>query len=517
MRWNVSVFLALALPALAADAPVAPFESRIAVAPNGRIDEIVFGQLRKLDIEPARLCSDEVFVRRVFLDTIGMLPTATEAKDFLADSAPDKRGSLIDRLLARDEFADYWAMRWADVLRMKAEFPIKLWPKSVQTYHRWLATCLSENRPYDRMARDMLLATGSSFYVPEANFYRAMQARQPQNIAQAVALTFMGVRTEKWPERNRADLATFFSQIAYKGTSEWKEEIVYLDLTKQAPNRAVLPDGTPVDLPPGSDARVAFVHWLVSGKNPWFAQNMANRAWFWLLGRGIVHEPDDFRPDNPPSNPELLAHLKNELVKSGWDLKYLYRAILNSTTYQLSSIPRSFDARAATNFASYPLRRLDAETLIDALCQITGTTERYVSPVPEPFTYVPEEMRTVTLSDGNSTSSFLELFGKPSRDTGLASERNNASNAGQRLHLLNSTHIHKKITQGPALLKLAQQIKQPVEIAKAVYLTVLSRYPTAEELKAVSAYPEASGLKGRDVLTDLAWALINSEEFLLRH
>ena len=203
----------------------------------------------------------------------------------------------------------------------------------------------------------------------------------------------------------------------------------------------------PVKLSSDRDPREVFAGWLIDANNPWFARNIVNRAWFWLLGRGIIQEPDDIRPDNPPINPELLAYLEKELVASHYDLKHLYRLILNSQTYQLSSIPRSAKPEAAANFAFYPVRQLDAEVLSDALCEITGTTEKYSSSIPEPFTFIPEKERSIALPDGSITSSFLEMFGRPPRDTGLESERNNNPTASQRLHLLNSSHIQRKIEQ----------------------------------------------------------------------
>jgi hypothetical protein len=508
---------AAAAAAPAASGPVAPFERSGPVEPAGRIDELVFGRLRELGIPPAYPCSDEVFLRRAFLDVIGVLPTIEEARQFLDDTRTDKRTRLIETLLARVEFADYWAMKWADRLRLKAEFPIRLWPKSAQAYHRWLGACLAENRAYDRMARELLLSSGSSYYVPEANFYRAMQQRDATNIARTVALTFMGARADRWPADKLADLAVFFSRVSFKGTSEWKEEIVYLDPLKPPPARARLPDGTDVALPPDGDPRAVFVAWLVSGKNPWFARNMANRLWYEVFGRGIVQEPDDIRPDNPPVNPALLAYLEQELISSGWDMRHVLRLILCSKTYQLSAIPRSRDPRAAANFAAYPLRRLEAEVLSDALCQVTGVEERYVSPVPEPYTYVPEEMRTVALADGNSSSAFLELFGRPARDTGLAAERDNQDNPEQRRHLLNSSHVHDKIARSPRLLKLASGTKQPRELVESIYLIVLSRRPTAPEFQAIADYRDASGFRGKELLTDMVWALVNGEEFLYRH
>jgi hypothetical protein len=506
------------IPALALAVAFTPaFEKRADLTPRGKIDELVFARLKQMDIQPANLCSDGVFIRRAFLDVIGTLPTAQEAAQFLADQDPDKRRALIDRLLDHDEFADYWAMKWSDLLRLKAEFPINLWPNAAQAYHRWIRTSIRDNKPYDRFVREMLTESGSNFRVPPVNFYRAMQSKDPQAIARTVALTFMGTRAENWPKEQLAGMAAFFSRIGYKETGEWKEEIVFFDTEKPPAQAAVFPDGARAALVPGRDPREVFAGWLIAPGNPWFARNIANRVWSWLVGRGIIHEPDDIRPDNPPRNPELLALLERELVAARYDLKHLYRLILNSNTYQLASIPRTSSPEAESYFAYYPLRRLEAEVLADALCQVTGTAESYSSAIPEPFTFIPEGQRSISLPDGSITSPFLELFGRPPRDTGLESERNNRPTAAQRLHLLNSTHIQRKIEQSPKFQYLMKNAKTPQAMVGGIYLMILSRYPTEEELRTVGAYSQSGAARGRDVLLDLAWALMNSAEFLYRH
>lgn len=515
-----SVIVLAALAGVPAEkSPMRPYESRDHVVPQGRIDELVFGRLEQLGIPPANLCSDEVFCRRVFLDVIGTLPTAGEVREFLRNGSPDKRRALIDRLLDRSEFADYWALKWGDLLRVKAEFPINLWPNAAQAYHRWIRTRIRDNVPYDRFVRELLVSNGSNFRVPQVNFYRAMQNREPQGVAQTVALTFMGCRAENWPKDRLAGMAAFFSQISYKSTAEWKEEIVCFDPEKARGNlpAAVFPDGTPAALAPEQDPRQVFADWLISPNNSYFARNVVNRVWFWLLGRGIVHEPDDLRPDNPPSNPELLTFLEKELVAARYDLKHLFRLVLNSKAYQLSSIPKTKDPQGELNFSHYPLRRLEAEVLIDALNQITGTTEKYSSAIPEPFTFVPEDIRSIALPDGSITSSFLEMFGRPPRDTGLESERNNRTTAAQRLHLLNSSHIQRKIEQSPKLAALLRSGNRPRDLVDGIYLATLSRYPTEDELKTIRAYSRSDAPKGREALVDLTWALVNSPEFLYRH
>ena len=501
-----------------------PFERNEVLTAQNPIDEAVLKRLKELGIQPANVCSDAAFVRRVYLDVIGTLPTAVEARDFLVDQAPGKRRALIDRLLGREEFADYWAMKWSDLLRVKSEFPINLWPNAVQAYHRWIRTSVRDNVPYDRFVRELLTSSGSNFRVPQVNFYRAMQSKDPQSIAQTVALTFMGVRPETWPKERWAGMSAFFHQLGYKPTSEWKEEIIMFDPeklraaspTNPAPT-AVFPDGQPARLVADQDPREVFANWLLDSKNPWFTTAIANRAWSWLLGRGIVHEPDDLRPDNPPSNPELLKVLEGELVDAHYDLKRLFRLILNSKTYQLSSIARTNAPQAEANFASYPLRRLDAEVLIDALNQITGATERYSSPIPEPFTYVPEDHRSIALEDASITSSFLEMFGRPSRDTGLESERNNRPTADQRLHFLNSSHIQQKLEQSKKLDFLVQSRDNARQVVAGLYLMVLSRFPTEAETTTALEYSRTSGVRPREAVTDVAWALINTAEFQYRH
>ncbi len=328
----------------------------------------------------------------------------------------------------------------------------------------------------------------------------------------------MGTRAEKWPKERLADMAAFFSRVGYKATAEWKEEIVFFDLGKTpVPASAVFPDGVTVNLSPLQDPREVFADWLISPTNAWFTRAIANRVWSWLLGRGIIHEPDDIRQDNPPVNPELLALLERELIASRYDLKQLFRLILTSQTYQLSCMPASRHPQGEAHFAFYPVRRLEAEVLIDAINQITGTTEKYTSRIPEPYTFIPEEKRSIALADASITSPFLDLFGRCSRNTGLESEqRNNLPTAAQQLHLLNSSHIQRKLEQGAKLRALLQPAAKPREVVNDLYLTILSRYPTEEEMQLFVAYSQSSEGRQRAGL-DLAWALINSAEFQFRH
>lgn len=557
--------------------------------PANQIDRLVFSKFPELDVNPM-LCSDAVFVRRVFLDVIGTLPTAVEARQFIRDpDTKNKRAALIEKLLAREEFADYWSMKWGDILRIKAEFPVNLWPNAAQAYHHWVRASIIANKPYDKMVREMLTSSGSNFRVAPVNFYRAVQNRTPEGIALAVALTFMGERADMWPKERLAGMAVFFSEIGYKPTREWKEENVFWDplgtaaaaeaerekkekaaekpaekpgvkgkpaaapepkpelkpIAPKPPKTALFPDGTKIQLP-NRDPREVFADWLIRPENPRFARCAVNRVWAWLLGRGIVHEPDDFREENPPSNPALLAYLEKEFIASGYDLKKLYRLILNSNTYQLSSMPRYRSAKAEAAFACYPLRRLDAEVLADALNKVTGTTDLYTSAIPEPFTYIPKDLPAIAIADGSITSSFLTLFGRSARATGMENERVNKPMPSQWLHMLNSSQVQGKLEQGPKIRAILDAGKKPNEVVELLYLTILSRFPTPEEIQVAEEYtstaspsaqnkPAPTGKaapqgkyaksgsgskyssKRRDDWIDLTWALINSTEFLYRH
>jgi hypothetical protein len=519
--------------------------------PTGRIDEIVFAKLKSLGIKPA-LCSDAVFVRRAFLDLTGKLPSAKEAKAFIQSSDKKKRVALVDILLNRSAHADYLAMKWSDILRVKAEFPVKVWPNAAQAYHRWVWESIARNKPYDKFVRELLTSSGSNYRVGPVNFYRAIQNKTPEAIASSVGLAFMATRTHSWPKDRMAGMAVFFSQVGYKPTSEWKEEVIFWDPLKSttvpgsiapgikavaksitATNRipqalakpmsankplsAVFPDGTKTTIPANRDPREVFADWLIQPKNPWFARAIVNRTWAWAMGRGIIHEPDDIRKDNPPSNPELLAYLEKELVSSRYDMKHLKRLIFTSTAYQFSSIPRSMKPEAKANFASYKLRRVEAEVLIDALNQITGSSDLYTSAVPEPFTYIPKGMSAVALADGSVTSSFLTLFGRSARATGMENERVSELESTQWLHMLNSVTIQGKLQSGPKLAAIISSGGKPNEIAEKLYLTILSRFPTDADIKAAEEYAKTKVTSGRNVWGDLAWALINSPEFLLRH
>jgi len=574
MDKKLQVLSALLLLICLTGATESIFERPLPPPAANEIDRLVFAKLSELDITPA-LCSDAVFVRRVYLDVTGKIPTAAEARSFIDSTySKNKRSELIDELLERPEFADYWSMKWGDALRIKAEFPVNLWPNAAQIYHHWVRTAIAQNKPYDQFVREMLTASGSNFRVGPVNFYRALQNKTSKGIAAGVALTFMGVRSESWTKEQLDNLAVFFSQVGYKPTNEWKEEHVFWDplgSTKAAGNSApgsaivttamiekntnpppeniggplntIFPDGTPVQISPDRDPRVVFADWLITPENPWFTRCAINRIWAWLLGRGIIEEPDNIRDDNPPSNPELLTWLEKEFIRSGYDMNHLIRLILNSKTYQMSSVSNTGNPEAAAQFAAYPLRRLEAEVLIDAINDITGSSDLYTSAIPEPFTYIPKDQSAVSIADGSISSSFLTLFGRSARATGMSDERINRTSPSQQLHMLNSGHIQRKIEQSAKLRKLTVSRGRPEQAVDNLYLTILSRHPTFEEIDIMLAYkgaasqeivqlkPATAKAKKRTSSkkkkfankkqpqdwTDMAWALMNSPEFLYRH
>ena len=496
---------------------IKPFEASLVFRKVNPIDDYILQGLRSRGLQPAPLCSDSIFIRRLFIALLGRLPTAREVVDFLQESRFDKRSCLLNRLMQRPEFADYQTLKWGDILRIKAEFPINLWPNGVQAYNRWIHTALQKNMPYNQMAMAMLTGSGSNFREPQVNFFRALQSKTPEGIAKTVALTFMGVRFKSFTSAQQKALIDCFSRVRYKKSAEWKEEIVYNDPTPYPQRTITMPDGKLIHLTAYADPRHQFAAWLTAPDNPWFAKNIVNRIWFWLMGSGIIEPADDIRATNPAKYPRVLAYLEQELIKSNYDLHHIYRLIINSRTYQQSALARGKNALAEKWFACYPVRRLDAEVLADAVCNITGTHESYSSMIPEPFTFIPEEAPTITLGDGSITSQFLVMFGRPARDTGLLAERNNSPNSEQSLHLLNSTHIQNKLAKSWRLRALLRRYRRrPRELIKKLYLTILARYPTPHETKLAGQYYKKMD-NSRQATIDLVWALLNSKEFVYQH
>lgn len=480
------------------------------IEPNNRIDELVMAKLQKLGFPPSEVCSEEAFLRRAYLDVIGILPKPGEARTYLADPDPAKRNRLIDRLLERSEYADFWALKWGDLLRIKSEYPVRVWPRGVLTYYKWVRESIAANKPYDQFVRELITANGSNFRIGPANYYRAVQQREPRAYAENTAVLFLGARMdcarchghprENWGQDDGLAMAAFFSKVAIKTTQEWKEEIVYFNpsggVYHPATKQYVTPKflgGEVVDMPHDQDPRLKFADWLTSPRNPWFAKVMANRVWYWLLGRGIVHEPDDFRTTNPPSNPELLDYLAQEFVGHNFDAKHLFRLILQSKTYQLSSKTNDLNRLDARHFSHYYVRRIGAEQMLDAVCQVTGTTDQFASWIPVPATIMPAGSHAAQVFDGDIKNPLLDLFGRPPRDTPYECERKSAGSIRQSLHLVNSDHLEGKVASSPNLARLLQANKPDAEILDELYLAALSRPARADERQRVLDYLSGAG------------------------
>mgnify|MGYP002511870480 FL=1 len=447
-------------------------------------------------------CSDEVFLRRVYLTVTGALPTPQQAVEFIEDQSSNKREVLIDKLLQSELGLKYMQMRWGDILRIKSEFPSNLWPNGVQAYNRWIYEQLMNNVPYDKMVRSLLLSTGSNFRSPAANFYRGFQTRNSKNIYDNINLLFLGNR-ECYDNGNIC-----FSQIKYKSTKEWKEEIIYLDIHKRAPyNQIELGDDTTFYLRQDSDWREPYVMWLTSPKNRRFAEVMVNRMWFWVFGKGIVHEPDDWRDDNPPSDPELLKELTDYFLAQNFDMRAMMKRILLSDKFNSKAAPEG----------DYIPQRLPAEVIVDAMASVTNIWSTYTSRVPEPFTFYPPRTRSTHLGDATVSSSELELFGKVSRDVSLESQRNNAITSRQLLYLMNSSALENRIRKSPTLQKIYIQSANIEQLADNITLLTLSRRATAAEVEMYRQYMEQNQLPMMEVAVDIMWMQINSNEFLYNH
>jgi hypothetical protein len=502
--------------------------------PANPIDTLVYAKLKAMGIPPSGLSTDAEFLRRVYLDVIGILPAAAETRAFLTSTDPDRRAKLIDSLLARDEFADFWSLKWGDLLRIKSEFPVRLWPKAVAVYYEWVHESIAADKPYDQFARELLTANGSNFRDAPTNFVRANPTRDARTLGETAALVFMGARIgcahchshplEAWTPDDDLALGSYFSRVNFKSTVEWKEEIVYpdfkLSLRNPRTRQVVLPQmpgGKPLQVGPEEDPRAQFATWLTAPDNPWFSANIVNRIWFWLLGRGIVNEPDDLRSTNLPTNPELLSYLQEELKTHKYDLKYIYRLILNSRTYQLSSQPNAWNAADSTHFSHYLVKRLSAEQMLDAVSQFTETNEKFRSIIPEPFSNWPANYRATQISDGNTECSFLDLFGRASRDMPYEADRDNDLTLRQTLYFLNSEQLEGKIGNSPHIKRLLAANKPDSEIVDEIYLTTLSRLPTADERKRLLDYLAAKKTARAQAVQDVAWAVLNAKEFLFNH
>jgi hypothetical protein len=490
------------------------------------IDRHVFAKLRLLRIQPSELCSDEVFLRRVHLDVCGILPTPEEARQFLADKSPDKRGRLIDRLLERPEYSDNWALKWVDRLGCNNRF---VGQRGAYSYRQWIWERINANQPFDAFVRELLTASGPSYSQPGASFYR--RVRDPQSRVEAVSQLFLGVRIgcarchnhpfERWTQDDYHGLAAFFSRVRYRDGPFFKgiynkEETVWLDRAGEVTHprtgqvmRPKLLGGDWPKIAEGHDRRAALAAWITHPDNPFFAKVAVNRLWYHLMGRGIVEPVDDFRASNPPCNPELLDALAADFIAHQFDLKHALRTILNSATYQLSSRTNPFNEHDATYFSHYAVRQLPAEQLLDAICQVTG--------VPEPFKGVPLGTRAAQLPDGELFHPFLKAFGKPARAIECECERDSDATLEQALLLQAGRVIDGKVRSENGLAtRLAESKAANDDLAELLFLRTLSRFPSAAERQLVVGRLAAAPDRRR-ALEDLLWMLLNHREFVFQH
>ena len=447
-------------------------------------------------------CSDEVFLRRLYLTVTGALPTPQECVEFLDSKEADKREKLVDKLLESELGLKYMQMRWGDILRIKSEFPSNLWPNGVQAYNRWVYEQLLHNVPYNKMVYDLIISQGSNFRAPAVNFYRGFQKRSPENVYANINLLFLG-------NRNCKDNGYLcFSQVSFKSTKEWKEEIIYLDIHRNLPWQTIkLEDGTHLVPKPNTDWRKEYVGWLTSPKNRRFAEVFVNRVWFWFFGKGIVHEPDDWREDNKPSDPALLKELTDYFLANNFDTRKLMKKILLSEQFNSKAAPEGF----------YEPQRLPAEVIVDALASVTGIWSTYSSRVPEPFTFYPQRTRSPHLGDATVSSSELELFGKVSRDVSLESQRNNAITSRQLLFLMNSSVLERRIRKSPILQQIYVNGGNIANVADAISLLVLSRRATPAEIEIYEKHMKESKQPLIEAAIDIMWMQLNSNEFLYNH
>jgi hypothetical protein len=507
---------------------------------NNFIDEHVFNKLAALHIEPSDLCTDAEFVRRAYLDTIGVLPTPAEARTFLDDKAADKRAKLIDALLERPEFVDHWALFLGDLLQNRKERDHDVrGTKGVRDFHDWLRKQVAANRPWDELARDVLTATGSTADNPAVGWYVVTVGEQREahrsEVVAAAGQAFLGTRIgcaqchnhplEPYTQDDYYHFSAYFSRIkldrkdAKAGPTtlkvagpDGKPSSGPVGVTQPRTGQFMKPqplDRSAVDVAPGDDPRAKLAEWITDPKNESFSGAMVNRVWRHFLGVGLVEPVDDLRASNPPTNPELWQALNNEFVAHKYDLKHLMRLILNSRTYQLASATRPMNKSDARFYSHYYARRLPAEVLLDALSHSTG--------VPDEFPGYPVGVRAGQLPDPTLKSYFLTLFGRSERVTACACERNGDVTMPQLLHLQNGDAVVRKVRAADGrLAMMLKENKADAEIVEELYLLTLSR-PATEAAKAAVRKELADGGSREEVLRDLFWALLNSKEFSFNH
>lgn len=491
---------------------------------NNYIDELVHEKLRALQFLPSELCTDGEFVRRVHLDLLGVLPTLSEIESFLSDKSSDKRDRLIDRLLERPEYADFWALKWGDLLRLTR---VNLGEEGAHKYHYWLREAFRRNVPYDKFTRELLTANGSTLTNPPANYFRA--AGDPADLMETTTQVFLGARLqcakchnhpfESWTQDNYYGMTAFFSRVQRKELGGPEEIVVWTERSGETlhprtgePTKPWVPVAG--EITTDAERRRALVEWLTQKDNPFLARVEANRIWSHLFGRGIVEPFDDFRDTNPPANSPLLDALSEEFVEQGYDRKHLIRTILRSRTYQASAETNAFNEGENRYFSHYATRMLTAEQLMNAICRVVDMNANLPG--------LPQDTLAIGLPApdllGESESdAFLKIFGQSKRQTVCACERADDARLGQALQLFNGEFVHTRLQSRKNRFRRAMSDGYSnEEILRELYLVAYCRLPTDEELTTSRNYLEERGNR-RKGLEDIAWALLNANEFLFQH
>ena len=498
------------------------------VAEVNYVDKAVNERLHRLRIVPSGICTDEEFVRRVYIDVVGLYPKPAELQAFIADKHPDKRKLLVETLLQRKEFTELWVMKWAELLQIRSGIAgnnnVPPFYKNALLYYNWMADEIGKNRPINEIVVELLSANGGTVSVPAVNYYQSELNRL--KLSENVAQVFMGMRLQcaqchnhpfdRWTMNDYYGFNAFFAQIGRKATDDPQEVIVFNSkggesqhfLTKKNVKPKFL-GGEEPELKPGDDRRRVMAEWLASPRNPYFARNIANIVWAHFLGVGVVDPVDDVRVSNPPSNTELMDELAAHLTEYKYDVRKLVRDITASAAYQRSSKTNETNANDKLNFARAQVRRVRAEVLLDAISQITET--------PNKFQGLPLGARAVQIADGAVSNYFLETFGRSKRESVASTEVKTDPNLSQALHLMNGDAVNDRIRRGQVVEKMVTAGKKDDEIITELFLRVFGRMPAAVEAKSISAAIAADPNNRRLVLEDAFWALMNSKEFYFNH
>ena len=484
------------------------------------IDTLVNAKLKNLRIAPSATCSDEVFLRRIFIDLTGMLPSVEEYKTFMANKSADKREQLVKELMERKEFSELWVLKWAELLQIRSSNQVSY--KATLLYYNWLQDRIARNVPLNQWVQELLGANGGTFNNPVTNYYQ--NETDILKVTENVAQVFMGMRIQcaqchnhpfdRWTMDDYYGFAAFFTQIGRKRTDDPRELVVFNsgsgEINHPVGGRRMAPKYLGGEVPDvvGKDRRGLMAEWLASPKNPYFATNLSNMVWTHFFGLGIINEVDDVRVSNPPSNSELLQELGKKFTEYNYDFKRLVKDIVLSNSYQLSTQTNSSNESDTKNFSHSSIRRIKAETFLDCISQVTETKNK--------FPGLPLGARAVQIADGQVSNYFLTTFGRATRESVCSCEVKLDPTLSQSLHLLNGDATTQRITQGNLIGKLLKEKKTPEEILDEIYIRCLSRMPSADEKTKVLALVNAEKDK-KQVLEDAFWAVLNTREYMFNH